>query len=511
MKPKNSGSGRRIVCLVLVAVMLLGLISSALIIMVNAASSSEIKKELNGLRSQQAELKKEREALQAKIKENQSKTQTLVEKKSDIDQQISMTQASIDNLNEQVQQYSLLIANKQADLEASQAEEQRLNTQYKTRIRSMEETGSISYWAILFGANSFSDLLDKIDVIQEIAKADQLMMDKMKAVSEQIAAERAELEQQMAELDATRQELDQQEQDLEAQRAEQDTLLTEMLAAYEEMNADYMQNMADEAALSEEIAKSESAYYAALSKEEAERIAALNRQNNNKGSSSNSSGATNTGGWLYPLPYQCQVTDSYGYRIHPLTKKYSWHNGVDFGAAAGTAILAAKSGTVTTAAYSGAWGYYVVINHGDGYSTLYAHQPSLSVSVGDYVTQGQTSAMSAPPATPPARTCTSPSTTTAPTSTPSTTSADPIQTPLPQPAPRLWESFYLLQSPGESVQRRKYLPQAVFPQKFKRSKLQTRSHRIRRRAVKTRKVTTEWNDTRNIGPHLNADAAGIKP
>jgi len=60
------------------------------------------------------------------------------------------------------------------------------------------------------------------------------------------------------------------------------------------------------------------------------------------------------------------------------------------GAAAGTAILATKSGTVTTAAYSAAWGYYVVINHGDGYSSLYAHQPSCSVSVGDYVTQGQT-------------------------------------------------------------------------------------------------------------------------
>ena len=183
MKQKKSGSARRIVCLVLAAVMLLGLVSSALIIMVNAASSSEIKKELSGLRNQQAELKKEREALQAKIKENQTKTQTLVDKKSDIDQQISMTQASINNLNEQVQQYSLLIANKQAELEASQAEEQRLNEQYKTRIRSMEETGNISYWAILFGANSFSDLLDKIDVIQEIAKADQLMLEKMKAVS----------------------------------------------------------------------------------------------------------------------------------------------------------------------------------------------------------------------------------------------------------------------------------------------------------------------------------------
>ena len=298
MKQKKSGSGRRIVCLVLAAVMLLGLISSALIIMVNAASSSEIKKELTGLRNQQAELKKERDALQAKIKENQSKTQSLVDKKSDIDQQINMTLATVDNLNKQVQQYSLLIANKQSELEASQAEEQRLNEQYKTRIRSMEETGNISYWAILFGANSFSDLLDKIDVIQEIAKADQLMLDKMKAVSEKIASERTELEQQLAELDATRDELEQQEQELEAQRAEQDVLLRDMLKAYEEMSADYEQNMADEAALSEDIAKSEAAYYAALSKEEAERIAALNRQNNNKGSNSNSSGSTNTGGCI---------------------------------------------------------------------------------------------------------------------------------------------------------------------------------------------------------------------
>ncbi len=389
MKQKKTGAMRRIVCVVLVAILVLGLFSSALILMANAATSAEIKKELSGLRDQQAELKKEREALQARINENKSKTQTLVDKKSDIDQQISMTQASIDNLNEQVQQYSLLIANKQAELEASEAEEARLNAQYKTRIRSMEETGSISYWAILFGANSFSDLLDKIDVIQEIAKADQLMLEKMRDVSQKIAAEREELEQQLSALDVTRQELAQQEQELEQQRTEADGLLIEMLAAYEQMNADYETNLANEAELSDEIAKSEAAYYAALSKEEAERIAALNRQNNTA-SSGSTSGATNTGGWLYPLPYQCPVTDTYGYRTHPLTKKYSWHNGVDFGAGAGTAILATKSGTVTTAAYADAWGYYVVINHGDGYSSLYAHQPGLSVSVGDYVTQGQT-------------------------------------------------------------------------------------------------------------------------
>ena len=389
MKQKKSGSARRIVCLVLAAVMLLGLVSSALIIMVNAASSSEIKKELSGLRNQQAELKKEREALQAKIKENQTKTQTLVDKKSDIDQQISMTQASINNLNEQVQQYSLLIANKQAELEASQAEEQRLNEQYKTRIRSMEETGNISYWAILFGANSFSDLLDKIDVIQEIAKADQLMLEKMKAVSEQIASERTELEQQMAELDTTREELDQQEAELEAQRTEADSLLLEMMQAYEEMNADYEQNMADEAELSDEIAKSEAAYYAALSKEEAERIAALNRQNNNKGSNSNSSGATNTGGWLYPLPYQCQVTDSYGYRTHPIFGDERFHSGIDISANEGATIIAADSGVVSYCGWNGGYGNCVMINHGGGRVTLYAHMSAFAVSNGATVTQGQ--------------------------------------------------------------------------------------------------------------------------
>ena len=86
MKQKKTGAMRRIVCVVLVAILVLGLFSSALILMANAATSAEIKKELSGLRDQQAELKKEREALQARINENKSKTQTLVDKKSDIDQ-----------------------------------------------------------------------------------------------------------------------------------------------------------------------------------------------------------------------------------------------------------------------------------------------------------------------------------------------------------------------------------------------------------------------------------------
>ena len=209
-------------------------------------------------------------------------------------------------------------------------------------------------------------------------------------MSERIASERQELETQLAELDTTRQELEAQQAELEAQRAESDDLLLQMAEAYETMSAEYQEYEAMDEELSKQIAQSESEYYKALSAEEAARQAELNRKNNNKASTSNGAATSSTGGFLYPLPYVCQITDAYGYRTHPLTGKYSWHNGVDFGAAGGTAIYATKSGTVTTAAYGEAWGYYVVINHGDGYSSLYAHMPELIVSVGDYVTQGQT-------------------------------------------------------------------------------------------------------------------------
>ena len=197
MKGKKN-TARRLVCILLAVVLLGSLISGALIIMVNAASSKEIEQDLIALREEQAKLKEQSNALQSQINENQQQTQTLVGKKADIDQQMEMSRRSIENLNAQIQQYSLLIAQKQDELDASIAEHDALQQQYKTRLRTMEETGSVSYWSILFKANSFSDLLDRVDMIREIAESDQLMLKKLTEASEKIEAERAELETQMA-------------------------------------------------------------------------------------------------------------------------------------------------------------------------------------------------------------------------------------------------------------------------------------------------------------------------
>lgn len=386
MKGKRN-TARRLVCILLAIVLLGSLVSGALIVMVNAASSKEIEQDLIALREEQAKLKEQSDALQAQINENQQQTQTLVSRKADIDQQMEVSRQTIENLNAQIQQYSLLIAQKQDELDASVAEEQALQQQYKTRLRAMEETGSVSYWSILFKASSFSDLLDRVDMIREIAKSDQLMLEKLAAASEEIESERAELETQLAGLETARQELAEQQSALEAQRAESDMLILQMTAEFAALSDEYDAAEAAKDELLEQIKKTETEYFNALSAEEAARLAALNAQNNNKVPAS-ASGASSESGFLYPLPYAVEITSPFGMRHNPVTGLYSSHSGVDFGAGQGTSIYACKSGTVTVAGYAEAWGYYVTINHGDGYSTLYAHMTNYTVSTGDYVAQG---------------------------------------------------------------------------------------------------------------------------
>lgn len=386
MKGKRN-TARRLVCILLAIVLLGSLVSGALIIMVNAASSKEIEQDLIALREEQAKLKEQSDALQSQINENQQQTQTLVSRKADIDQQMEVSRQTIENLNAQIQQYSLLIAQKQDELDASVAEEQALQQQYKTRLRAMEETGSVSYWSILFKASSFSDLLDRVDMIREIAKSDQLMLEKLAAASEKIESERAGLEAQLAGLETAKQELAEQQSALEAQRAESDALILQMTAEFAALSDEYDAAEAAKDELLEQIKKTETEYFNALSAEEAARLAALNAQNNNKVPASGS-GASSESGFLYPLPYAVEITSPFGMRHNPVTGQYSSHSGVDFGAGQGTSIYACKSGTVTVAGYAEAWGYYVTINHGDGYSTLYAHMTNYTVSTGDYVAQG---------------------------------------------------------------------------------------------------------------------------
>lgn len=383
----------RIISIVLAAVILLSLVSTALIVMVHAASSSEIKSKLADLRAKQAEIQKQSDELEKSIAENKDQTKTLVSQKAEIDQEMEMSRQKIENLNEQIQQLNLLIAEKQTELEASVAKEEALQKQYKARLRSMEETGSVSYWSILFRASSFSDLLDRVDMIREIAESDQLMLKQLSAATQAVETERADLEQQKQDLQQTEDDLAVEQAELETKRAKADTLITQMQVEYASLSDEFLAAEADEAAVREQIKKAETDYFNALAKEQAAAAAAAAAANKpssgSNSSSSSSSGGASSGGFAFPLAYSTGVTCAYGPRVHPINGNKSFHYGVDLAAGMNTEIYATKSGTVTGATYGEANGYYVTINHGDGYSSIYAHMTNYVVSVGDSVKQGQ--------------------------------------------------------------------------------------------------------------------------
>lgn len=375
----------RLMCVILCFLMLGGVMFTAVgILIAKGASSSQIREELEALQEQADEIAGRSAALQEELAANATETQTTIEKKVDIDRQISLTQEQIENTKLQIQQYNLLIAEKQKELEASELELAEMNERYRTRLRAMEESGSVSYWAILFQASNFSDLLSRMNDIHEVAEADERMIDEMALKAQQIEDDRAELEAEMDLLEQTQEDLALMELTLEEQRGEADELLLELEEASNNLTEEYLANAEREAALQAELIQTQLAYEQALSAEQKAAMAAQNK-NNVAGGGTVSGGGS---GFSSPLNY-LTVTCAFGPRIHPLWNTPSNHTGVDLAANQGDPIYAIASGTVTAAGYSDAYGYNVTLSHGNGYGSMYAHMTNYTVSVGQSVTQGQ--------------------------------------------------------------------------------------------------------------------------
>ena len=380
-------------------VMILTLVLSILPSSVFAAkSSSQIREEINGLKSEQEALRSQMSALEEEQDANWESIEEMIAQKDNIDQQINLLHTEIININEQITGYSLLIAEKQGELDEAQAKYDQLNEENKERVRAMEEEGTMSYWSVLFKANSFTDLLDRLNMIEEIAEADERRLEEMDQAAKEVAEARETLEAEKVELEASRDELDASQVELDAKRAEADEILVELNAKERELEAQYNEMQEEEDALSASIAASEKAYNEAKAREEEEArraaaaAAAANGSSSNSGSSGSSSGsASGSGsaeGWGQPCSY-ARLSSAYGWRVHPITGKNSFHNGVDLANSQGTPIYAVRSGTVTTTTYNSVYGYYVTINHGDGYSSMYAHLTHYIVKSGQSVSKGQ--------------------------------------------------------------------------------------------------------------------------
>ena len=371
-------------------VMVLGLIAG-FIPAAHAYSSSELKAQLDALKAEKAKLDAEIKELKGQISENNSDMKEMVEQKNLIDQEIFLLYQQEENINGQIATYSLLIADKQEQLVAAETNFAELTEQNKERIQAMEEEGEVSYWSVLFQANDFPDLLDRFNMVQEIAAADKRRLEALDAAAKEVTEAKASLEVEKVALEESKAELTATQEQLAVKREEADKLLAELVAKgmeYEEM----MEQSEDEQAqLAKEIANKKDEYDKAKYQEWlATSIPPTTKPKAPSSSSGGSTSSNTVGGitWKVPIKYTA-FTSPFGWRTHPISGTRKFHYGVDLAAPTGRPIYATRSGTVDTATYGSSAGYYVQINHGDGYKSIYMHMTHYIVKRGQHVSQGQ--------------------------------------------------------------------------------------------------------------------------
>ena len=325
---------------------------------VTQADIDALQDDADALGEQRAELESQLEALA------DDKSQALA-RKNLLDSQIANTNARIANVEAQIAQYDALITQTQAELDQAEADEAEQMEVFRQCVRAMEEGGTISYWSVLFNAVDFSDLLGRLDAANEIMEFRQSVVDELRRLQEEIAGKKADLETQRTAQEDAKTELEATLSELDAQRAEANALVAEI-----ENNESEYQTALDEIDAEEEAIQAE---IVRLSRE----LAAANGD----------TGAA-LGGYIWPVSSR-RITSPFGPRNTGIRGASTNHKGVDIGGVGYTTeVHAAKAGTVIVSQRSSSYGEYVVVSHGSGNTTLYAHMSSRSVSVGDYVDQG---------------------------------------------------------------------------------------------------------------------------
>ena len=399
------------------------LISNITINNAKAVSSDVLKEELEALKQDHAALMEQIAALEKEQADNVSNIEGIIMQKGVLDRQIALLYTEIDNVNKQISTYSLLIADRQEELDKAQKRLDELNRQNKERIRAMEEEGELSYWSVLFKANSFSDLLDRLNMINEIAAADRRRLKEIKQAAQQVADAQAELTAEKAQLEVTKSSLLETQQVLDAKNVEADQLLADLVKISENLDdlhnqfekeesdfldkiiqkdQEYNDKLDEEASISLSISESiqasidasieESKWIQAsiqASIEESIRQELATKPTVPTGGQGGSYAPPHSSGiWIVPCTYS-RVSSPFGYRWHPTTGEYTMHKGVDLAAPKGTPIYATRSGYVNVATYHSTAGNYVTINHRDGFTSVYMHMTHYVVSPGQEVKAGQ--------------------------------------------------------------------------------------------------------------------------
>ena len=369
-KPKKQKvEWRRVLFGGLAAVLAL-LLLLPMVTMILGGAGAVTQSEIDALKAEQAASQARQDELEEQLADVEADQAEAQQRRQLLQAQLDAINNEIENIDKQIAYYDQEIAQKEEEQAEAEANEEAQYELFCQRVRAMEEEGTVSYWSILFNSESFSELLDRLADIDAVMDYDNQVMDELIAIREEIIALRTQLETSRAEEQAARDQQAAKQAEQQAKVAEAQELLDQINADVAEVNRQLDAESEAPAEIQAEIAQKQ------------KQLEEQRRQNNITIDSETS--------YLWPLPGYYRLSSLFGYRIHPITGEAHSHTGIDIPAPGNTPILACKSGQVVTSAYHYSYGNYVVIDHGNGNSTLYAHMSSRAVSEGDMVTQGQT-------------------------------------------------------------------------------------------------------------------------
>lgn len=368
-----------------ILVLLLGIVLGAAMFCRMQVSSSATSLTSESIRQKEEQIKKaeeERKNLQNSLTDAKKIKKQLEAEKNDLkkyvtelDQKLEEIQANIADLNIQIADKETEIAVTREELAAAKEKEEQQYESMVIQIQMTYEQGDSSFLNLLFSGGTFSDILNKLEYVEQVSAYSQNLLD-------EYMLNRQLIELCEQELVAAKEVLDEMREGVLAEEA----ALEELIAAKEQAIREYDSNISNKDAAIRE--------YEADVKEQNEIIETLEKaiaEEKRKLLAENGSVIIYDGGqFKFPLASYTRISSEYGNRIHPTLGVQKFHNGVDFAAPTGTAIYAAYDGKVVAAAYSSSMGNYVMIDHGSGLYTIYMHASKLYVSNGDVVVRGET-------------------------------------------------------------------------------------------------------------------------
>lgn len=268
------------------------------------------------------------------------------------------------------------ITKTETELKAAQARLQSREKVFYKRVRDIYINGRLSYLDVVVGSKDFSDFANRMEMLKRILQSDMDLINTIKTEREEIASKKAKLEEDRAKVLELEKVAQEKQNLINQKKAERQAVLERAMNDRDTADRAYNELMASSASIT-----------AMLQQRAAERAAAAAAAASQGGGGGGATWVQGTG--QLAAPVVAPITSDFGWRIHPIYGTRRLHAGTDFGVDEGTPVHAADGGVVVEAGWVSGYGYTVIIDHGNGMSTLYAHNSDVAVSPGQTVSKGQ--------------------------------------------------------------------------------------------------------------------------